>query len=97
MPALNAMHDNEIASRLAALDGWARDASRIVKIYRFANFHETMAFVNALAWISHRSDHHPDLEVGYNSCSVAYTTHDAGGLSTRDFDCAARVDALFDL
>jgi len=97
MAPLNAMHDNEIASRLAQLDGWARDATRIVKIYRFADYHETMAFVNAVAWIAHRSDHHPELEVGYNRCIVTYTTHDAGGLSAKDFDCAAKIDALFGL
>ena len=94
---MNALHDNEIASRLAALDGWARHATRIVKIYRFANYYETMAFVNAVALIAHRADHHPDLEVGYNRCSVSFTSHDAGGLTARDFDGAANVDALFRL
>ncbi|MDP1651938.1 MAG: 4a-hydroxytetrahydrobiopterin dehydratase [Rhodocyclaceae bacterium] len=89
-----ALSDNEIASRLAALDSWSRDAARIVKTYRFANYHETISFVNAVAWIAHRSDHHPDLEVGYNRCTVALTTHDAGGLSALDFDSAAKVDAL---
>ena len=92
---MNALHDNEIATRLAALDGWARDAARILKIYRFATYHETRAFVTAVAWIAHRSDHHPELEVGYNRCTVSYTTHDAGGLTARDFDGAARIDALF--
>jgi 4a-hydroxytetrahydrobiopterin dehydratase len=94
---MNALHDNEIASRLAALDGWARDATRIVKIFRFADYYETMAFVNAVAWIAHRADHHPDLEVGYNRCSVSFTSHDAGGLTTRDFDGAAKIEALFGL
>lgn len=91
-PALN---ETEIASRLAALEGWSRDAARIVKVYGFANYHETMAFVNAVAWIAHRGDHHPDLEVGYNRCTVALSSHDVGGLSTRDFDSAAKIDALF--
>jgi 4a-hydroxytetrahydrobiopterin dehydratase len=97
MAPLNALHDNEIASRLAKLDGWARDAARIVKIYRFANYHETLAFVNAVAWVAQICNHHPDLEVGYNRCTVAYTTHASGGLSAKDFDCAAKIDALFDL
>jgi 4a-hydroxytetrahydrobiopterin dehydratase len=51
--------------------------------------------VNCLAWIAHRSDHHPDLEVGYNRCRVAFTTHSAGGLTDKDFANAARIDALF--
>ena len=89
------MQENEIAAALKELDGWSRQGNTIVKSYRFANYHETMAFVNATAWISHRADHHPDLVVGYNQCSVTYTTHSAGGLSRKDFDCAARVDALF--
>ncbi|MBU1236120.1 MAG: 4a-hydroxytetrahydrobiopterin dehydratase [Gammaproteobacteria bacterium] len=89
------MTDTEIAERMLELEGWSRDDDTIVKTYRFANYHETMAFVNASAWISHRADHHPDLTVGYNQCTVAYTTHSAGGLTRKDFDCAAKVDALF--
>lgn len=91
------MHDTEIAERMQKLEGWSREGDAIVKTFRFANYHETMAFVNATAWISHRADHHPDLSVGYNQCTVLYTTHSAGGLSRKDFDCAARVDALFAL
>ena len=89
------LNDQEIATRLATLDGWTRDGQAIVKTYPFANYHETMAFVNALAWIAHRSDHHPDLEVGYNRCRVAFSTHSAGGLTDKDFANAARIDALF--
>ncbi|HFD80559.1 MAG TPA: 4a-hydroxytetrahydrobiopterin dehydratase [Gammaproteobacteria bacterium] len=62
--------------------------------FRFENYYQTMAFVNAVAWIAHREDHHPDLEVGYNHCRVRYQTHSVGGLSENDFICAARVDAL---
>ena len=53
-----------------------------------------MAFVNALAWVAHAEDHHPDIEVGYNSCHVRYSTHAIGGLSENDFICAAKIDAL---
>ena len=74
-----------------ALSGAATSISRD---YRFGNFHETMAFVNALAWIAHREDHHPDLEVGYRHCRVRYSTHSVGGLSENDFICAAWIDAL---
>jgi len=66
----------------------------IEKTFRFANYHETMAFVNAVAWIAHRADHHPDLAVGYNRCRIAWSTHDAGGLTEFDFACAAQCDAL---
>jgi 4a-hydroxytetrahydrobiopterin dehydratase len=89
--------DAQIGPLLKGLDGWAREGSAIAKTFRFANYHETMAFVNATAWISHREDHHPDLAVGYNQCKVSYWTHAIGGLSENDFICAAKIDALFDL
>jgi len=82
---------------LQGLKGWILEDGRLVKVYPFGNYHQTMAFVNALAWISHREDHHPDLEVGYNRCRVTYWTHAVGGLSENDFICAAKCDALFEL
>ena len=82
---------------LKQLKGWIVDGGKLVKVYPFANYYQTIAFVNALAWISHREDHHPDLAVGYNKCRVEYSTHSVGGLSENDFICAAKADALFDL
>jgi 4a-hydroxytetrahydrobiopterin dehydratase len=82
---------------LKQLKGWIVEDGKLVKLYPFRNYHETMAFVNALAWISHREDHHPDLQVGYNKCRVEYSTHAIGGLSENDFICAAKADALFSL
>jgi 4a-hydroxytetrahydrobiopterin dehydratase len=83
-----------IEAALAALPGWSHVADRIAKTYRFANYHETIAFVNAVAWIAHRTDHHPDLSVHYNRCVVSYATHDAGGVTQNDVVCAARVERL---
>ena len=96
-PATQRLTDAAIAAELARLDGWQREADTIRKTYRFADYHDTMAFVNAAAWISHREDHHPDIAVGYNQCKIVYTTHSVNGLSTNDFVCAAKVDALFKL
>lgn len=87
--------EEQVAARLPGLQGWSRLGHAIGKAFHFANHHDTMAFVNAIAWISHRQDHHPELAVGYNRCTVSYVTHSAGGLTDKDFDCAARVDALF--
>jgi 4a-hydroxytetrahydrobiopterin dehydratase len=87
----------EIETLLAQLEGWSYRDGALVKAYAFRNYHETMAFVNATAWISHREDHHPDLAVGYNRCEVRYWTHAIGGLSENDFICAAKIDALFAL
>jgi len=89
--------DPEATALLQSAHGWARSGNGIAKTYRFNDYNETMAFVNATAWISQREGHHPDLAVGYNQCVVSYTTHAIGGLSENDFICAAKIDALFDL
>ena len=86
--------DDEGAKLLATLDGWRREGNVISKTFKFKNYYETMAFVNATALISHREDHHPDLAVGWGQCTVSYTTHSIGGLSENDFICAAKIDAL---
>ncbi len=70
------------------------DHKSIKRSYAFKNFYETMAFVNALAWIANQENHHPDLEVGYNYCRVSFMTHALGGLSHNDFICAAKLDSL---
>jgi 4a-hydroxytetrahydrobiopterin dehydratase len=79
---------------LKQLDGWQIKDGLLNKEFKFKNYYETMAFVNATAWISHHEDHHPDLAVGYNACTVSYVTHAIGGLSDNDFICAAKIDAL---
>jgi 4a-hydroxytetrahydrobiopterin dehydratase len=80
---------------LRQLDAWERQGQMIHKTFSFKNFHQTMAFVNAIAWIAHRQGHHPDLEVGYNTCRVRFSTHAINGLSENDFICAAQVDRLW--
>lgn len=72
---------------------WVVDSMSISREFKFANFYETMAFVNLVAYLAHREDHHPDLQVGYNRCVVRYSTHSVGGLSVNDFICAAKIDA----
>ena len=87
---------SQIEALLPEVPGYRVDDARakIRKEYEFADFYETIAFVNALAYIANQEDHHPDLAVSYNKCSVAFTTHDAGGLTENDFICAARINAL---
>lgn len=70
------------------------DSKQISRTFKFKNYYETMAFVNAVAWIAHQEDHHPDLEVGYNRCHIQFSTHAINGLSENDFICAAKVDNL---
>lgn len=83
---------------LAQLPGWelAEDGNALVRTFRFGDYHRTMAFVNALAWIAHSQDHHPDLGVHYDRCVVRFSTHDVGGLSENDFICAAKAAALLE-
>ena len=90
------MPPEEIGLYLAGASGWALVDGAIEKTYRFADYHRTMAFVNALAWVAHSQDHHPDLTVTYNRCVVRFNTHSVGGISINDFICAARVDALLE-
>jgi 4a-hydroxytetrahydrobiopterin dehydratase len=96
--ARRAMSATEIVASLARLDGWklAGDGKNVAieKAFTFANYFETIAFVNALAWVAHRQDHHPDLSVHFDRCVVRFNTHDVGGISSTDFDCAAQADAL---
>ena len=86
------LEQSEIDRLLRELNGWAQTANAIAKTYHFKNYYETMAFVNATAWISHHENHHPDLDVSYNQCCVRYSTHAIGGLSENDFICAAKID-----
>ena len=79
---------------LAHLPGWQIEGIELSKTYPFADYYRTMAFVNALAWIAHAEDHHPDLSVHYNRAVVRFSTHDAGGLTLNDFICAAKTEAL---
>jgi 4a-hydroxytetrahydrobiopterin dehydratase len=67
---------------------------RLEQKFVFKNYYQTMAFVNALAWIAHQENHHPDIKVTYNSCEIIWSTHALCGLSMNDFICAAKVDKL---
>jgi 4a-hydroxytetrahydrobiopterin dehydratase len=88
------LSDAELDAALRELPGWSREGGELRKTFKFPDYYRTIAFVNALAWIANRQDHHPDLGVHYNRCDVAFSTHDAGGITMNDLICAARVDAL---
>lgn len=94
---VSALTPDAARQMLDRLKGWSLVNGVLEKTYAFRNHHEAMAFVNALAWISHREDHHPEVVLGYKDCQVRYWTHALGGLSENDFICAAKVDALFSL
>lgn len=82
--------------QLKKLKDWQLNetATKITKHFTFLDYYRTMAFVNAVAWISHNENHHPDITFSYNYCDVSYQTHAIDGLSDNDFICAAKVDQL---
>jgi 4a-hydroxytetrahydrobiopterin dehydratase len=71
-----------------------KDAKKLEASFEFKNYFRTIAFVNAVAYIAIREDHHPDISFGYKSALVSFSTHAVDGLSDNDFICAAKVDAL---
>jgi 4a-hydroxytetrahydrobiopterin dehydratase len=84
----------EIGKLLKDLPGWQYEKGEIVKTFTFKNYSEVVPFVNAVAWIANRENHHPEIEFGYKTCRVRYSTHAIGGLSDNDFICAAKIDRL---
>ncbi|MFA5684024.1 MAG: 4a-hydroxytetrahydrobiopterin dehydratase [Lysobacteraceae bacterium] len=95
--AQDRLADAEITALLAQLTGWERveDGRALRKTFRFDDYYRTLAYVNALAHVAHREDHHPDLGVHYNRCVVRYSSHDADGLTENDFICAAKAERLY--
>ena len=89
-----AMTSAEVAAHLQQVEGWSLAQGAIEKTYRFADYTQTLAFVNAVAAIAQREDHHPDIAFGYNRCTLRFATHSVGGISHNDFICAAKVDQL---
>jgi 4a-hydroxytetrahydrobiopterin dehydratase len=83
-----------IEQSLKSVPGWEVANGELTRTFKFQDYHEAMAFVNATAWISHGEDHHPDIELGYNTVKMRYSTHSAGGLTESDFRCARRVNTL---
>jgi 4a-hydroxytetrahydrobiopterin dehydratase len=87
---------SEVSTLLPQVPGYvvAAQGEALSRTYQFKNYYQVMAFVNAVAWIAHAEDHHPDLTVSYDKVGVRYTTHAVGGLSENDFICAAKVNQL---
>ena len=90
------LNAEEVKQYLTKVKGWEanKENTMISRRFNFKGFGKTIGFVNAVAWIAHQENHHPDVEFGYNYCVIKYTTHAIEGLSENDFICAAKVDAL---
>jgi 4a-hydroxytetrahydrobiopterin dehydratase len=93
------LDDAGIAAHLPAVSGWEMAAGKLSRTFVFNNYYETLAFVNAIAYVAHAEDHHPELLVTYNRCVVRFDTHSVnggkGGISENDFICAAKLNAVY--
>ncbi|MCP4433139.1 MAG: 4a-hydroxytetrahydrobiopterin dehydratase [Gammaproteobacteria bacterium] len=94
IPAIGRQEAGKLLGELSREWELSDDGTIISRDFKFKGFYKTIAFVNALAWIANKENHHPDLEVGYDHCLVKFTTHAINGLTENDFICAARIDAL---
>lgn len=90
------LEDARVRELLSQVDGWelVEHGKAVSRTFRFDDYYRTISFVNALAHVANREDHHPDLSVHYDRCVVRFSTHDADGLTENDFICAAKADAL---
>ena len=93
-----ALNATEIVAKLSHVNGWQLtgdgQAVAIEKTFTFADYYETISFVNAVAFIANAQDHHPDMSVHFNRCVVRFNTHDVNGISSTDFECATQIEAL---
>ena len=89
------MQLEQMLELLEQIADWEVDGDCLTRTFPFKNFHETMAFINAIAWVAHCQDHHPEVTFGYGECTVRWWTHSVGGITENDFICAAQVSRLF--
>ena len=94
--AVRRLTPDEASTLVTALDGWRIEDDALARDYRFRDDLRATAFVSAIGWFAHLADHHPELRVAYDRCTVRWTTHSVGGISEKDFVCAARCDEIFD-
>jgi 4a-hydroxytetrahydrobiopterin dehydratase len=87
------LSEETVARELVTVPGWARDGDAIRRTWRFADFKGAMIFVNGVAALAEKANHHPDIAIHYSEVTLRLWSHDAGGLSARDFDLARRIDA----
>jgi 4a-hydroxytetrahydrobiopterin dehydratase len=88
------LSDEEIEERLSGLDGWERDGDAIRRSFKLEDFKGSVDFVNRLTQVAEEMNHHPDLEISWDTVTVKITTHSEGGLTENDFELAQRIDGL---
>jgi 4a-hydroxytetrahydrobiopterin dehydratase len=93
MRQMKPLSDDEIAARLQDLQGWERKENAIQRTFSFEDFEGSMVFVNRVAELAEAADHHPDIDIRYSRVTLTLSTHDAGGLTERDFSLAEKIGA----
>ena len=88
------LSENEIKKALSSLKGWKREGEEIVKQYELKDFVHAMGFVNSVALLAEKANHHPDIDVRWNKVVLRLSTHSAGGLTEKDFNLAKQIEAL---
>jgi len=83
---------SEIVAKLKSLDGWSLDREEIKKKYEFSSFPDAMKFVNKVADLAERADHHPDILINYRRVTLTLSTHSEGGITQKDFDLAEQIE-----
>jgi 4a-hydroxytetrahydrobiopterin dehydratase len=86
--------DAEIEARMEDLVDWTREGAEIRKLFKLASFPGAIGFVTQVAFLAEAANHHPDIDIRWRKVALALTTHDAGGLTVKDFDLAAQIDEI---
>ena len=92
MPLLS---DDEINDKLGGLEGWERQDEQIGKLFKLKNYIESVGFVNKVALLAERADHHPDILLQYNKVTITLTTHSEGGITEKDISLAREIEGVF--
>ena len=88
------LSDSEIEARLEDLVDWTREGDQIRKLFKLASFPGAIAFVTQVGFLAEAANHHPDIDIRWRKVALTLTTHDAGGLTERDFNLAAQIDEI---
>ena len=89
------LNDTEINNNLANLNGWERSGNEIVKSFKLSNFIASIGFVNKIATLAEKADHHPDILIQYSTVKITLSTHSDGGLTEKDFKLAGEIEGEF--
>ena len=89
------LDDTQISENLARIEGWERAGNEIRKSYKLSNFIASIGFVNKIAILAEKADHHPDILVQYSTVNITLSTHSEGGITEKDFDLASEIEGAF--